>query len=424
MPAKKNTTMRVGIIGGGAAGFFAAAFLKDDIEIDIFEQGSRPLQKVRISGGGRCNVTQACFDIKKLLQAYPRGASYLKKPLQRFSPRQTMEFFGRCTPLKTEVDGRVFPTSNSSEDIVHCLLQSLERPNCQILYRQQVENITVSTSTDSSTLFSVQCKNPPLQDTRSQQAGEFRSYDAILLATGSGRKGYEFAERLGHKIIKPVPSLFTFRIRDPLLEGLPGLTFACVSLKMNIDGIIFKQEGPCLITHEGLSGPAVLRMSAFAARALAEKNYQAIVQINWTGEKEYYARLRQFRSENPAKTLTSQPFTLPSRFWKQVLAAANISSSLKWGNTSDESLKKIVKQVAEKDLNIHGRGVFKEEFVTAGGVACEEVDFMTMQSRIIPGLFFAGEVLDIDAITGGYNFQAAWTTAYHAAQGINQLNIE
>lgn len=356
------------VIGGGAAGYFGAITKKSlypDCKVTLLESSLKPLSKVRISGGGRCNVTHDCFDPHLLVKNYPRGSKELLGPFTRFGPKETWEWFSsRGVPLKVEKDGRVFPVSDSSQSIIDALQGEAKRVGVEIVLGTKVESVE-----KRGDLFVVKTKE-----------GLFEA-EEVLLATGSQPIGYQIAKSFGHTIIDPVPSLFTFNVpASPLLE-LSGASAAPVDLKLGK----FVRSGPILLTHWGFSGPAVLALSAFAARYLNECGYQADLYIDW-----------------------SKAEALPKKLYKALLLKAGLEKE-----PVSKGERERFHQVLHKDhYRIDGKSTHKEEFVTAGGVALKEVDFRTMESRLVNGLYFAGEVLDIDAITGGFNFQAAWTTGY------------
>lgn len=402
------------IAGGGPAGFFAAiqcAKLAPRLRILIIEKSMRPLGKILISGGGRCNVTHACYDPAQLVQFYPRGGAALRGAFTRFQPADTIKWFeNHGVRLKTEPDNRVFPVSDSSETIADCLTQAA-----------RAAEIKIHSST--SLLGAKPCAEGgfdlEIQTARAPQTGTSRIHTKILLfATGSDPKTRAILSSLGHGIIAPVPSLFSFRIKDERLAELAGVSVEDVTLKLKN----YVQRGALLITHWGISGPAVLKLSAWAARTLFESNYRDQLTINWLGTLTSESALlilqrnRDWR-ENASKKVSAQPaFTqIPLRLWKRLtlfLADKN------WGDLSRTDLKNLSLALTAGTFEILGKGQYKDEFVTCGGVDLKQVDFKTMQSRLIPGLFFAGEVLDIDGITGGFNFQSAWTTGWLAGNGM------
>ncbi len=395
------------VVGGGAAGFFGAlacAAQQPDARVLILERGEALLRKVKISGGGRCNVTNATFDPRALAGNYPRGSRELIGPFTRFQPRDTLEWFQRRgVALKTEPDGRVFPASDSAQTIINCLLDEAGKLGVQIQTRASVTRIHAASSS-----FAVELR-----------AGEVLNTRRVLLATGGERGGFALAQQLGHTILPPVPSLFTFRIQDPRLEGLAGL--AVPDARLFLPEFHLEQRGPLLVTHWGLSGPAALKLSAWAARELHGANYRAALRVNWNAAQSVdtlYAKLLERRSSEPRKPAGAHdPLgSLPARLWKRLLAAAQIAPTSPLGEVSTQRIYTLAQQLANSEFSISGKGEFKEEFVTCGGVALKEVQFKTMESRVTPGLYLAGELLDIDGITGGFNFQAAWTTGWIAGK--------
>jgi predicted Rossmann fold flavoprotein len=401
---------RVIVIGGGAAGFFGAiAAAESGLDVTILEASQSVLGKVRISGGGRCNVTHACFDPKSLVASYPRGGKELRGPLSRFQPQDTVRWFAsRGVRLKTESDGRMFPTSDNSSTIVNCLCQAADRAG--VVVRTQT-NVTHVQHRDHQ--FSIE-----LGDGSSLLA------DQLLLATGGGRRGFELAHGMGHEIIPPVPSLFTFQISDPRLDGLAGVSVEEVGLRLVIGKETLRQTGPLLITHWGVSGPAVLKLSAWGARELFNSRYQARLIVGWlpgqTEEAIGHGLLATKRDHAKRGVLAVSPFELPRRLWSALVTPALPSRQTRWADVSKSSLRMIVDQLVNCEFEVSGKGVFKEEFVTCGGVNLKEVDLRSMQSRLRDGLYFAGEILDIDGITGGFNFQNAWTTAWIAGNAMQK----
>lgn len=393
------------VIGGGAAGFFAAITAAEnnpDLKVIILEQGNEVLGKVKISGGGRCNVTHACFDVKELVKFYPRGHKELLGPFYRFNTEHTIQWFEyRGVELKTEADGRMFPVSDSSQSIMDCLIETATAYDIKIIKQAKVMRLDVADS------FQIYFNDRELKA------------DYLLIASGSSNTIWQQLKKLGHEIIEPVPSLFTFNIRHELIKGLEGISFQQVSLSMKEAKI--ETQGALLITHTGLSGPAILKLSAFAARLLNEKKYQFELMINWIDSSTDEAMLR-LKSEKDiqAKRQVSNfsPFELPQRFWLKVLEVSGIPANKLVADLSRNELQNIANALTKCVLKVHSKNTNKEEFVTAGGISLKEVDFKTMESKLIPNLFFAGEVLDIDAVTGGFNFQAAWTTGFIAGSSL------
>lgn len=396
------------IIGGGAAGFFAAvtcAEANPQAHVILLERSNQLLAKVRISGGGRCNVTHHLFDPASLVQYYPRGGRALRGPLTRFGPRETIAWFAaRGVELKAESDGRMFPVSNNSETIVNCLLEAARAAGVEVHTRAAVTS--VEKNHDG---FLVK-----------RTTGEALQAKQVLLATGSNAEAYAWAKALGHSIKPPAPSLFTFNITDPRLEGLAGISVPKAQVRLNGTGL--EQSGPLLITHWGLSGPAVLKLSAWGARELQARTYQAPLLVNWLGDvgaEEVKRTLLAFKETEARKTVfASNPVDLPQRLWRSLASAAGIPETKRWADVSNNELSRLVDELSRGYYQITGKGVFKEEFVTCGGINLDEVNFKTMESRTFPGLYFAGEILDIDGVTGGFNFQSAWTTGWLAGQAI------
>ena len=373
------------VIGGGAAGIFAA--VQAEGSVLLLEKTAVLLSKVRVSGGGRCNVTHACFDPRELVKNYPRGSKELLGPFHRFQPRDTIEWFeSRGVSLKTENDGRMFPVTDSSETIIQCLLNEAKKRGVEIQLRQRILSITKDPDG-----FTIERKDLPALKCR-----------RLLLATGSGADGYAWAQALGHTLQKPVPSLFTFNIPTSPLKELSGIVIDPVVV--SVPG--FSQRGPLLITHFGFSGPAILKLSAWAARYFAEKDYRLDIVVNWLpdlSEEQIFDTLK-FSS-------VPKPFPLPQNFWKA------LSPPSKLHETSHKELRALAHRLHADTYHVEGKTTHKEEFVTCGGITLKEIDFKTMESKVSPGLYFAGEILDIDGVTGGFNFQNAWTTGYIAGHG-------
>ncbi len=414
--------MRIAVIGGGAAGFFgalSASFHYPNAQIAIYEATQKPLEKVRISGGGRCNVTHHCFDPAELCANYPRGFKELRGPFNRFGPGDTVEWFeNQGVKLKVEPDGRMFPTSDNSETIISALRNAAAESNIEIHLGARVKSITAIKKDSSANVFTITFHD------RSQI-----ECDRILLSTGSSPQGYRFASELGHEIIPGAPSLFTFKIKDERLTELAGVSFESVSLKLVVGNKhtfkarkTFKQSGPALITHWGLSGPAVLKLSAWGARALNEQKYQAELIINFLPESNTIKIRKEFdqrKQHHPRKRIIGDnPFPIPNRYWKRIVSLSVIDEKTTWANLTSNSVTALTNELAQASFKVNGKGIFKEEFVTCGGVKLSEVDFKTLQSKICSGLFFAGEILDIDGITGGFNFQNAWTTSWIAGSSM------
>ncbi|MGA3008102.1 MAG: NAD(P)/FAD-dependent oxidoreductase [Opitutaceae bacterium] len=402
--------MRIVIAGGGAAGFFAAISCAEAdplAEVVLYEATAHPLAKVRVSGGGRCNVTHACFEPRELVRRFPRGARELLGPFTRFGPNDTLAWFAaRGVELKTEADGRMFPTTDDSATIVDCLQQAAVRAGVRLVTRCGVADVTPREQNFSISLAT----------------GEIVEAHRVLIATGGtkGSAGLAIAEKLGHQIVPPVPSLFTFHIDDPRLRGLEGISAPLASA--TVRGSRLRAEGPILVTHWGLSGPAILKLSAWGALDLHGMNYCFTLGLNWAGpqtQPQVQAGLSAERAAHPRRQVaTANPFGLPARLWDRLVRAAGFAADATWATVSNDSLRALAAQVASAEFTVTGKSMNKEEFVTCGGVRLRDVDFATMESRIRPGLYFAGEVLDVDGITGGFNFQSAWTTGWHAGRAM------
>ncbi len=405
--------LRVVVIGGGAAGFFGAvacATSHPHTQVTLLEASRQPLAKVRVSGGGRCNVTHACFEPINLVQNYPRGEKALQGAFSRFQATDTVKWFAnQGVKLKTEADGRMFPTTDSSETIIDCLTKAADLAGVELLIGRTVVSVVKQIAG-----FEVELKT-----------GEKIKCDRILLATGSNPLGYQIAQDLGHTIEPPVPSLFTFNILDKHLKELAGISANPVQLKLLIAKKTLEQTAPLLITHWGLSGPAVLKLSAWGARVLHDCKYQATLLINWQpkySNDQLRSQLLLAKTENPKKAIALQRgVDLPHRLWQYLIARTGIGLEQRWAELSNKSLNQIIQELTQGAYQIKGKGAFKEEFVTCGGVNLKQVNFKTMASRITPGLHFAGEVLDIDGVTGGFNFQSAWTTAWIAGNALGNI---
>ncbi|MCK4561856.1 MAG: NAD(P)/FAD-dependent oxidoreductase [Flavobacteriaceae bacterium] len=400
---------KVIIIGGGAAGFFAAITIAEtnpNLEVTILEKGNKVLQKVKVSGGGRCNVTHACFTPKELVEFYPRGKKELLGPFHQFMTGDTMEWFeNRGVPLKIEEDNRVFPESNSSQSIIDCLTESAKKIGVILELNQNVDCIEKN---DSQFIIKTNTQ-------------EFIA-DKLLIASGSNPKIWEIISKLDHKIISPVPSLFTFNISDNRIKEIPGVSVPNATVSL-IDSK-FETNGPVLITHWGLSGPAILKLSAFGAILLAEKNYQYGVNINWLSKplETVLHKLKILKRENPKKQIIVKSVfkDIPKRLWEKMVLASQIKQDQRWADVSNKQLDGLANQLTNTVFDAYGKTTFKEEFVTAGGVDLKEINFKRFESKIHKNLFFAGEILNIDAITGGFNFQNAWTSSYIAGKAIGE----
>lgn len=396
------------IIGGGAAGFFTAINIAENnpkLKIAILERGKEVLSKVKVSGGGRCNVTHACFIPNELVKFYPRGEKELKGPFHQFCSGDTIEWFEKHgVELKIEEDGRMFPVTDSSQTIIDCFLNAAKKSGIDILTGQSVQSIFKG-------------ENYWKADTNHQS---FRC-DTLVMATGSNPKMWELMVSLEHTIETPVPSLFTFNIKDPRIKDLMGVS-AFTSVKVKDSKL--KASGPLLITHWGMSGPGILRLSAWGARELAAKNYQFTLQVNWLHETDFEEAidiLKNLKEENTKKLVVKFcPFEFPKRLWESLINAAGISAETKWADISKKQLTDLANQLTNGQFQVNGKSTFKEEFVTAGGINLKEIDFKTMQSKLHDNLYFAGEILNIDAITGGFNFQNAWTGGFLAARAISE----
>ncbi len=405
----------IAIVGGGAAGFFAAitcAEANPACQVTIFERGKSVLEKVRVSGGGRCNATHACFDARELVKHYPRGSRELLGPFMQFGPEQTIAWFeARGVQLKTEADGRMFPDTDDSQTIVDCLTRAAHKAGVRVLTSTRVDKIVREP-------LVAQLEGVPQVSTRWKIGAAV--FDKVMLATGSSSSAWEWLQELGHTIIPPVPSLFTFNTKDTRLRDLAGVSVPLAHL--TIPGTKLAAQGPLLVTHWGLSGPAVLRISAWGARDLNKVWYKFPLKINFLAEKNIEGVLNSFqkiKAESAKKVVRSNPlFGLPARLWQRFVEAAGIEAERRWGDLTKVDFQALAMQISEAQFQITGKSTFKEEFVTAGGVSLKEVNFKTFESRVCPNLFFAGEVLDIDAITGGFNFQAAWTGGWLAGQAM------
>lgn len=394
------------IAGGGAAGFFTAiniAEINPKLKIAILERGKEVLSKVRISGGGRCNVTHACFIPDELVKFYPRGEKELRGPFNRFCSGDTIEWFERHgVELKIEEDGRMFPVTDSSQTIIDCFLDTAKKLGIQILLGESIQSLYKAED------------HWKIETNR-----EVFLAGKLVMATGSNPKMWDMLQKMGHTIVPPVPSLFTFNIKDSRIKDLMGVS-ATASVK--VKGTKLEAAGPLLITHWGMSGPAILRVSAWGARELFAKNYQFVLQVNWLNDvyaDDCEEQLRELKQEHAKKTVVKRsPFDFPNRLWESLVTAAGIGPETRWADLSKNHLQALASQLTNGEYNVNGKSTFKEEFVTAGGIDLKEVNFKTMESKLLPGMYFAGEILNIDAITGGFNFQNAWTGGYIAAQSI------
>jgi len=394
------------IAGGGAAGFFTAINIAErnpQLKIAILERGKEVLGKVRVSGGGRCNVTHACFIPNDLVKFYPRGEKELKGPFNQFCTGDTIAWFERNgVELKIEEDGRMFPVTDSSQTIIDCFLAAAKKYNIQILTGQSIQSLYHAekhwkVETQSETFLAA----------------------TLVMATGSNPKTWEMLAELGHSIVPPVPSLFTFNIKDARIKDLMGVSaLATVTVK----GSKLEASGPLLITHWGMSGPGILRLSAWGARELADKEYRFTLQVNWLNDMEPEdcgTILRELKLDNAKKTVGKKsPFDFPNRLWESLVIAAGIEPDSRWADLTKQQLLDLTMQLVQGEYAVNGKSTFKEEFVTAGGIDLKEVNFKTMQSKFHENLYFAGEILNIDAITGGFNFQNAWTGGFIVAEAV------
>ncbi len=412
MPDQRRTI----IIGGGAAGFFAAIACAETLgaagTVTLYEATAHPLAKVRVSGGGRCNVTHACFEPRELAKRYPRGGRELLGAFHRFQPRDMIAWLAeRGVETKTEGDGRMFPVTDDSATIVDCLAAAAAKAGVAVVTSMGVRKIERVGREGGAPDFWV-----TLTDGSGVRA------DRVLIATGGNRSsaGFTIAEALGHAIEPLVPSLFTFHIDDARLIGLSGV--AMENAAVAVPGTKLKESGPLLVTHWGLSGPAILKLSAWGARELAGRNYEFPLTVNFApphGRDSLVRELAGVREKNPRKQITTwSPLPMPQRLWERLVTSAGIAATTPWSSVSNAALATLAGQLTAAELKVVGKSLFKDEFVTCGGVRLSEVDFRTMESRICPGLHFAGEVLDIDGVTGGFNFQAAWTTGWLAGQAM------
>ncbi len=405
---------KVVIIGGGAAGFFCAIQIAEqhpDWDIRILEKSSKILSKVKVSGGGRCNVTHACPDVEKLLQKYPRGQRFLKKSFYQFATQQTIEWFAKNgVKLHTEKDGRMFPITNDSETIIQCLMQKVNQYKIQVCMNHDVTEVK-----KINTIFEITLGN-----------GQTMKADAVCMATGGMLKSNTFPWllQMGHTIIDPVPSLFTFNVVEKNITTLMGVAVENATIQWK--GTKWMERGPLLITHWGISGPAAIKLSAWCAREMAEANYEGAILINWTPEyNEQTLKMEwlNFRQDYGKREMGSKnPFDLPQRLWHYFLQASQIDLKTKWADLKNTSQQQLIQHLIRTTLNIKGKTTFKEEFVTCGGVDLKDIDSLTMESKMVAQLHFAGEMMDVDGVTGGFNFQHAWTSGWLAAQHIGATN--
>jgi predicted Rossmann fold flavoprotein len=445
--------LKITVIGGGAAGFFSAITCAEtypQARVTLLETGRQVLAKVRISGGGRCNVTHACFDPGVLVQNYPRGGKALRGAFTRFQPRDTVEWFAsHAVKLKTEADGRMFPVTDDSATIVNCLIRVAEDAGVKIRTGDAVVSVnklitelavesnnlsnsfpdstweyssrsSASTVANAADKLSISSPNSAFEIVL--KSGEKLQCDRLILATGSNPSAFKWAKELGHTIEPPVPSLFTFNVSDRRIQDLAGVSVA--NAKVKLPGAKLEQSGPLLITHWGLSGPAVLKLSAWGARFLHDRKYQTSILINWLPQYNSEVLRQQLlgvKSQLSHRLIVSScPVPIPRRLWEHLISSIGIDEQKRWADLSNKILDKLLLELVQGEYQISGKGAFKEEFVTCGGINLKEVDFKTMESRRCPGLYFAGEILDIDGVTGGFNFQSAWTTAWLAGMAIGK----
>ena len=407
-----NSNFDIIIVGGGAAGFFTAINIAENnptLKVAILERGKTVLEKVRISGGGRCNVTHACFVPNDLVKFYPRGEKELRGPFHQFCSGDTVEWFERRgVELKIEDDGRMFPVSNSSQTIIDCFILAIQKLGIQLLTGQSVQTIF-----KANDYWKVETNI------------ETFACQKLILTTGSNPKVWELLQNIGHTIIPAVPSLFTFNIKDARIKDLMGVSaFANVKVK----GSNLEASGPLLITHWGMSGPGILKLSAWGALLLAEKKYQFTIEVNWLNAMTFddtMAKLKELKLEHSKKIVSKKsPFEFPNRLWESLVLASGIgtvtalgvTTDTKWADLSKKQLIDLANQLTKCEFLVNGKSTFKEEFVTAGGIDLKEINFKTMESKLHKNLFFAGEIVNIDAITGGFNFQNAWTSGFIVAQ--------
>ncbi|MFT5217277.1 MAG: putative Rossmann fold flavoprotein [Glaciecola sp.] len=396
------------VVGGGAAGFFAAINIAEQnpkLKVAILERGKEGLQKVRISGGGRCNVTHAEFIPSELVLNYPRGEKELLGPFHQFMTGDTIEWFEkRGVELKIEEDGRMFPISNSSQTIIDCFLNEAKKHKVEVLYNHSVKSIQ---------------KEENLWNLEASQ-GDF-SAEKLLIATGSNPKIWKLLENLGHTISQPVPSLFTFDIKDERIKDIPGVVALNVDVK--VLGTDLWSEGPLLITHVGMSAPSILKLSAFGAIELAKRNYNFEIEVNFIRQAfdDCLDLLKDLKHELAKKSVfKSTQFELPKRLWHKLVLASDMDKETRWADLNRQQLENLALQLTQAVFKVDGKSTFKEEFVTAGGIDLKEINFKTFESKLHSNLYFAGEIINVDAVTGGFNFQNAWTGAYIVAKSISE----
>ncbi|MGZ9674817.1 NAD(P)/FAD-dependent oxidoreductase [Flavobacterium sp. GNP001] len=402
-----NQNFDIIIVGGGAAGFFTAINIVEKnpkLKVAILERGAEVLQKVRISGGGRCNVTHACFEPNELVKFYPRGEKELRGPFHQFCSGDTIEWFEKHgVELKIEADGRMFPVSNSSQTIIDCFLKATQKLGIAVITGQSVQSIF-----KKENVWKIETQT------------ENYLVEKLILATGSNPKVWEMLQNFGHAVVSPVPSLFTFNIKDTRIKELPGVA---AHVTVTVKGTKLTSTGPLLITHWGMSGPAILKLSAWGARILHDKNYQFTIFVNWLNDEDtedVEKKLKDLKQEHAKKSVSKKsPFELTNRLWESLVLASGIEEETKWANLSKTQLQNLANQLTKATFQVNGKSTFKEEFVTAGGIDLKEINFKTMESKLHENLYFAGEIVNIDAITGGFNFQNAWTSGFIVANAIS-----
>ena len=405
-----NQNFDIIIVGGGAAGFFTAINIVEKnpkLKVAILERGAEVLQKVRISGGGRCNVTHACFEPNELVKFYPRGEKELRGPFHQFCSGDTIEWFQKHgVELKIEADGRMFPVTNSSQTIIDCFLKATQKLGIAVLTGQSVQSI-----------FNPEVSGEKFWKVETQTENYLT--EKLILATGSNPKVWEMLQNFGHAVVSPVPSLFTFNIKDSRIKELPGVA-AQVTVKVKDSKLT--SRGPLLITHWGMSGPAILKLSAWGARILHDKNYQFTIFVNWLNDADtadVEKKLKELKQEHAKKSVSKKsPFEITNRLWESLVLASGIEVETKWADLSKIQLQNLANQLTNATFQVNGKSTFKEEFVTAGGIDLKEINFKTMESKLHKNLYFAGEIVNIDAITGGFNFQNAWTSGFIVANAI------
>ncbi len=398
-----NQNFDIIIVGAGAAGFFAAINIVEKnpkLKVAILERGKEVLSKVRVSGGGRCNVTHACFEPNELVKFYPRGEKELRGPFHQFCSGDTIEWFEKHgVELKIEDDGRMFPISNSSQTIIDCFIQATQKLGITILTGQSVQSIF-----KKEAFWKVETQS------------ETYIAEKLILATGSNPKIWEMLHTFGHAIVSPVPSLFTFNIKDARITALPGVA---THVTVKVKDTKLESTGPLLITHWGMSGPAILKLSAWGARILHDENYQFTIFVNWLNDIDTVAAekmLKDLKQEHAKKAVSKKsPFEITNRLWESLVLASTIESETKWADLSKTQIQNLANQLTNSSFQVNGKSTFKEEFVTAGGIDLKEVNFKTMESKLHENLYFAGEIVNIDAVTGGFNFQNAWTSGFIVA---------